>query len=80
MHMGITKREYQDSRDAITRSIVRDLSHYRAQLEEVEKAVANLLPVFECTLITMPGIEITDIYVGDIIEFSVSRLDIINRI
>ncbi len=50
------KREYQESRDAITRGLVRDLQHYHKQLEEVEKAVSSLLPFFECTLTTMPGI------------------------
>ena len=55
---GDTKREYQDSRDAITRSLVSDLRHYNQQLEEIEQAIEELLPVFECTLMTMPGIDI----------------------
>jgi len=40
------------------RSLVRDLNHYKKQLEEVEKAVAELFPVFECTLTTMLGVGI----------------------
>jgi transposase len=55
---GDTKRDYQDSRDAITRSLVSDLRHYNQQLAEIEQAIEELLPVFECTLMTMPGIDI----------------------
>ena len=54
---GNTKRDYQNSRDAITRSIVSDLRHYNEQLQEIEQAIAKLMPVFECTLTTMPGID-----------------------
>lgn len=50
-------REYQKSRDAITRNLVSDLEHYRIQLEEVSKAIENLLPEFNGTLTTMPGID-----------------------
>ena len=56
---GDTKRDYQESRDALTRSIVGDLKHYNKQLEDVEKAIEDLYPVFGCTLMTMPGIDIT---------------------
>lgn len=55
---GTTKRDYQESRDTITRSLVGDLWYYREQLEKVENVVAELLPVFECTLTTMPGVGI----------------------
>ena len=55
---GETKREHQESRDAITRSLVRDLEHYRIQLEEVNEAIETLLPEFNCTLTTMPGIDV----------------------
>lgn len=55
---GDTKRDYQDSRDAITRSLVSDLRHYNQQLTEMEQSIEELLPVFECTLMTMPGIDI----------------------
>ncbi|MBP3702068.1 MAG: IS110 family transposase [Lachnospiraceae bacterium] len=53
---GQTIRDHQDSRDIITRSIVSDLEHYRIQLEEVEQAIESLLPHFNCTLMTIPGI------------------------
>lgn len=55
---GALKRNHQESRDAITRSLVRDLCHYKDQLDEVEKAVSELLPTFECTLTTIPGVGI----------------------
>ena len=56
---GQTTREHQESRDAITRSIAGDLEHYREQLEVVEKAIETMLPSFNCTLTTMPGVDVT---------------------
>ena len=72
---GSIKRDYQEARDALTRSIVGDLKHYNNQLEDVEKAIENLYPVFGCTLMTMPGIDITTATnilaeIGDINRFS----------
>lgn len=55
---GVTRREYQSARDAITRGIIQDLQHYNEQLEEVEKAVEELYPKFTCTLMSMPGIDL----------------------
>lgn len=55
---GNTIRNYQSSRNAITKSLVSDLKHYNEQLKEVEKAIEELYPVFECTLMTVPGIDI----------------------
>ena len=54
---GETRRDCQESRDAITRSIVRDLQHYQKQRDEIEKSIETLLPEFHCTLMTMPGID-----------------------
>ncbi len=56
---GQTVREYQASRDAITRSIAGDLEHYREQLEIVETAIETMMPSFNCTLMTMPGVDVT---------------------
>lgn len=56
---GQTAREHQESRAAITRSIAGDLEHYREQLEIVETAIVNMLPSFNCTLMTMPGVDVT---------------------
>ena len=55
---GDTKRDHQESRDTITRSLVSDLEHYRIQLEEVNQAIETIMPEFGCTLMTMPGIDL----------------------
>ena len=55
---GETYRDCQESRDIITRSLAYDLEHYRKQMEEVEAAIEAMLPEFDCTLMTMPGIDI----------------------
>lgn len=72
---GDTTRDYQSERDEITRGLVKDVRHYVAQLEEVDKAITDFLPRFECTLNTIPGV--SDITVakllseiGDIRRFS----------
>jgi len=72
---GQAIREHQASRDAITRSITGDLEHYREQLEIVEAAIVNMLPSFNCTLMTMPGVDVTTAAnmlseIGDINRFS----------
>ena len=36
--------------------MVRDVRHYAAQLDEVNKAISDFLPRFECTLNTIPGV------------------------
>ena len=51
-----TTRDYQSERDEITRGLVQDVQHYATQLEEVEKAISEFLPRFECTLNTIPGL------------------------
>ena len=56
---GQTTREHQESRDAITRSIAGDLEHYREQLEIMETAIETMLPTFNCTLMSMPGVDVT---------------------
>ena len=70
-----TMRDYQSERDEITRGLVRDVQHYAAQLEEVEKAISEFLPRFECTLNTIPGINDITVAkllseIGDIRRFS----------
>lgn len=71
---GDTTRDYQPERDEITRGLVRDVRHYVAQLEEVDKAIAEFLPRFECTLNTIPGVSDTTVAkllseIGDIRRF-----------
>jgi transposase len=56
---GQTTREHQASRDAITHSIAGDLEHYGEQLKIVETAIEAMLSSFNCTLMTMPGVDVT---------------------
>ena len=71
---GDTARDYQTERDEITRGLARDVKHYVTQLEEVDKAIRDFLPRFECTLNTIPGISDTTMAkllseIGDIRRF-----------
>ena len=56
---GQTTREHQASRDAIAHSIAGDLEHYGEQLKIVETAIEAMLSSFNCTLMTMPGVDMT---------------------
>ena len=72
---GDTTRDYQSKRDEITRGLVQDVRHYATQLEEVEKAIREFLPRFECTLNTIPGVNDITVAkllseIGDIRRFS----------
>lgn len=72
---GDTTRDYQSERDEITRGLVQDVRHYATQLEEVEKAIREFLPRFECTLNTIPGVNDITVAkllseIGDIRRFS----------
>ncbi len=40
---------------------MRDVRHYVTQLEEVDKAIADFFPRFECTLNTIPGVSNTTV-------------------
>jgi transposase len=71
---GKTHREYQESRDFITRSLVKDLNHQSAALEQTEKEIEKILATFDHKLTTLPGVGtaiasklITEI--GDICRF-----------
>lgn len=57
-HDGSTFREYQDSRDFLTQSLVRDLEHQKMELSQVEKEIEKMLLTFDYKLMTMPGIGI----------------------
>lgn len=53
---------------------MRDVRHYVTQLEEVDKAITDFLPRFECTLNTIPGVSDTTVAkllseIGDIRRF-----------
>lgn len=41
---GDTARDYQIEKNEITRGLVRDVKHYVAQLEEVDRAISDFLP------------------------------------
>ncbi len=45
---------------------MRDVRHYVNQLEEIDKAIADFLPRFECTLNTIPGV--SDITVAKLLS------------
>lgn len=71
---GDATRDYQPERDEITRGLVRDVRHYVTQLEKVDKAIADFLPRFGCTLNTIPGVSDTTVAkllseIGDIRRF-----------
>ncbi|MHC1723767.1 MAG: IS110 family transposase [Aminipila sp.] len=52
-------KEFQDSRDVITRGIVKDLQHYNEQITEIDKELEQMYHALGCTLTTIPGINIT---------------------
>lgn len=72
---GDTFREYQESRDFITISLVRDLEHQKEELIELDKEIEKILLSFDYKLTSMPGIR-TSIAskliaeIGDIRRFS----------
>lgn len=50
--------EYQDARDMVTLSIVSDIQHYDTQLAEVDKMLEQMYEMLECTLTTIPGVNV----------------------
>ncbi|MFR3730677.1 hypothetical protein [Lacrimispora sp.] len=56
---GNTIREYQEFRDFITRSLVRNLEHQKEELAGVDEEIEKILLTFDYKLISMPGIGIT---------------------
>ena len=72
---GNTIREYQESRDFITRSLVRNLKHQKEELAGVDEEIEKILRTFDYKLTSMPGIGITVASkliaeIGDIRRFS----------
>ena len=53
---GNTIREYQESRDFITTSLVRDLEHQKEELAGLDKEIEKILLSFDYKLTSMPGI------------------------
>lgn len=53
---GNTIRDYQDSRDFITISLVRDLEHQVVELAQIDAEIEKMLKSFDYKLTTMPGV------------------------
>lgn len=53
---GSMNLDYQDTRDFIVRSIVRDIRHKKQELEIVEEEIEKMMKTFDYKLETMPGI------------------------
>lgn len=51
---GNTLRDYQDSRDFITQSLVRDLEHQKEELTKINVEIDKMLQTFDYKLTTMP--------------------------
>lgn len=51
---GNTLRNYQDSRDFITQSLVRDLEHQKEELVKINIEIDKMLETFDYKLTTMP--------------------------
>ena len=67
-------KEYQDTRDVITRGLVKDLLHYEEQLKEVDNELEQMYHAMGCTLATIPGVNVTTAVkimseIGDINRF-----------
>ena len=52
---GNTIREYQESRDFITQSLVRDLEHQKEELNQLDRIIKTMLNSFQYRLTSMPG-------------------------
>ncbi|MBB6716810.1 IS110 family transposase [Clostridium gasigenes] len=71
---GDTTREYQESRDFIIQSIVRDIAFKSGEIKKVEVEMKKLLKLLDLKLETIPGIDtVTAIalvaHIGDIKRF-----------
>ena len=54
----VKNNDFQDARDMVTLSIVRDLQHYDKQLTEVDKMLEKMYDMLGCTLTTIPGVNV----------------------
>ena len=69
------ENDYQDSRDMIIRSLVKDLRHYEEQLKEIDEEIERMYPSMGCTLTTIPGVNVITAAkivseIGDVRRFS----------
>ena len=51
---GDTIRDFQESRDFITQSLVRDLEHQKIELSKIDMEIEKMLATFDYKLTTMP--------------------------
>ncbi|PFV75769.1 IS110 family transposase [Bacillus sp. AFS059628] len=72
---GHTMKEYQETRDFLVRSIVRDIEFKKTEMKYIERELKQLVNLLEYQLETMPGIELVTASaliadIGDVRRFS----------
>ncbi|PFM43977.1 IS110 family transposase [Bacillus cereus] len=72
---GHTMKEYQETRDFLVRSIVRDIEFKKKEMKYIERELKQLVKMLDFQLETMPGIELVTASaliaeIGDIRRFS----------
>ena len=72
---GDTTTEYQDMRDFVVKTAVKQLKDSQKVIVSIEEEIKRMLPMFDCTLETMPGISFVTAAaliaeVGDINRFT----------
>ncbi|MEW8981983.1 MAG: IS110 family transposase [Bacillus anthracis] len=55
---GHTMKEYQETRDFLVRSIVRDIEFKKTEMKYIERELKQLVKLLDYQLETMPGIEV----------------------
>ncbi|MGH0543164.1 IS110 family transposase [Bacillus cereus] len=55
---GHTMKEYQETRDFLVRSIVRDIAFKKQEMKYIERELKQLVNILDYQLDTMPGIEL----------------------
>ncbi|OKA31342.1 IS110 family transposase [Bacillus cereus] len=72
---GHTMKEYQETRDFLVRSIVRDIEFKKTEMKYIERELKQLVNLLDYQLETMPGIELVTASaliaeIGDVRRFS----------
>ena len=72
-----TAVQHQEVRDSVVISVIRQLRYIMEEIEQLEEALINFLPKFNCTLTSMSGIDTVTAarmlaYIGDIRKFTSS--------
>ncbi len=67
-------KDYQEARNFIVRSLIRDIEFKQAEVKEIEKQMEELRALFPCQLETIPGVQLVTsfsliAYIGDISRF-----------